>query len=439
MAKEKDGITPLMKQYGEFKAKYPDCILLYRVGDFYETFGQDAEDTSKILNIVLTRRSGGGQDRLAGFPYHALETYLPKFIQAGRRVAVCDQIEDPKLAKGIVKRGVTEIVTPGISYNDGGINGGQSNYLCAIHKQKEQYGIAFIDISTGEFLVSQGSVQEIDKLLKDFNVKEVVLQRQFERNFSAIFKDKILTKGYEDWVFTLEFATEILNKTFDTGNLKGFGIENMPLAVIAAGAAIYYIKDTNHTELSHICNISRIDNGDFVWMDPFTIRNLELIYSSGGEKATLYNTINRTQSNMGARLLKHWLLLPLKNKTEIEKRQTIAGLFVYNDEQREQIKTLLADIGDMERIISKLSFRRIQPNELFNFAKTLEDIAELKNILSSFNQNDKLLPVIENFSDLKYLILQSVNEDAPNNVSKGNAVKDGYNEQLDYYRNIALP
>lgn len=438
MAKNTDNVTPLMKQYGEFKAKYPDCILLYRVGDFYETFGQDAEDTSKILGIVLTKRAGGGQDRLAGFPHHALETYLPKFLKAGRRVAICDQIEDPKLAKGIVKRGVSEIVTPGISYNDGAIDGGQSNYLCAIHKQKDDYGIAFIDITTGEFLVSQGKKSDIDKLLKDFNVREVVLQRQFERDFFAIFGNTILTKGYDDWVFTSAFANDILAEVFDVNSLKGFGIENMPLAVIAAGAAIYYIKDTNHTELSHICNISRIDNGNFVWLDSFTIRNLELIYSNGGEKSTLYNVINRTQSNMGARLLKQWLILPLKDKTVIERRQTTVGLFVYNDEQREKVKELIADIGDMERMISKISFKRIQPNELFRFADVLDSIAKLKEVLLSFNQNSEIFPLIEDFSELKDFILQSIDENAPNNINKGNAIKTGYNEKLDYYRNIAF-
>ena len=438
MGKDKNGVTPLMKQFGEFKAKYPDCILLYRVGDFYETFGQDAEDTSKILNIVLTQRSGNGQDKLAGFPYHALDTYLPKFIQAGRRVAICDQIEDPKFAKGIVKRAVTEVVTPGISYSDNAINTGQSNYLCAIHKQKDEYGVAFIDILSGEFLVSQGKRQDIDKLIKDFGVKEIVLQRQFERDYLSILQDKILTKGYDDWVFTLNFANDTLNEVFGVNSLKGFGIDNMPLAVIAAGAALYYIKDTNHTELSHVCNISRIDNSQYVWMDSFTIRNLELVFSNGGEKTTLYNVINSTQSNMGARLLKHWLLLPLKNKEEIEKRQTIVGLFVYNDEQREEIKKLLADIGDMERMISKLSFKRIQPNELFHFAIVLRNIAKLKKTLSLLNSDRHILPSIEEFAEVKRLILDAIAENAPNNISKGGSIKSGYNEQLDYYRNITV-
>ena len=438
MAKDKNGLTPLMKQYGEFKAKYPDCILLYRVGDFYETFGQDAEDTAKILNIVLTKRAGGGQDRLAGFPYHALETYLPKFLKAGRRVAICDQIEDPKFAKGIVKRGISEIVTPGISYNDTAIDGGQSNYLCAIHMQKNEYGIAFIDITTGEFLVSQGTKADISKLLRDFNVKEIVLHRQFERDFLATFQNNILTKGYDDWVFTITFANDILSEVFDVNSMKGFGIDSLPLAVVAAGAAIYYIKDTNHTELSHICNIARIDNSSFVWMDHFTIRNLELIYSNGGDKSTLYNVINRTQSNMGARLLKHWLLLPLKSKEEIERRQNIVGLFVYNDEQREETKRLVLNIGDMERQISKLSFRRIQPNELFHFADVLDNLSKLKEILLSFKRSENMLPAIEEFSEMKEFILNAIDPNAPNNISKGNSIKVGFDDKLDYYRNIAF-
>ncbi|MBO6118460.1 MAG: DNA mismatch repair protein MutS [Bacteroidales bacterium] len=438
MAKNNDGVTPLMKQYAEFKAKYPDCILLYRVGDFYETFGDDAQETAKILNIVLTKRSSNGQDRLAGFPYHALDTYLPKFLQAGKRVAICDQIEDPKFAKGIVKRGVSEIVTPGISYNDGAFDGSQSNYLCAVHKQKDLYGAAFIDILSGEFLVFQGSFADVSKLLKDFNVKEIVLQRQFERNFLAEIKENILTKTYDDWVFTLPFAEDILNQTFSVSGTKGFGIDNMPLAVIAAGAALYYIKDTNHKELSHICNISRIDNGNYVWMDSFTIRNLELVYSSGGEKATLFNVINRTQSNMGARLLKHWLLLPLKDKKEIEKRQKIVGLFVYDDEKRDRIKELIGNIGDMERLVGKISFKRIQPNELYRLADILQSTEELKKVLLSFEQNADILPQTESFKELKEFILSAVDENAPNNINKGNAIKSGFDKQLDYYRNIAF-
>lgn len=436
MAKNNDVVTPLMRQYAEFKAKYPDCILLYRVGDFYETFGDDAQETSKILDIVLTKRSGGGQDRLAGFPHHALETYLPKFLKAGKRVAICDQVEDPKFAKGIVKRDVTEILTPGISY-DNAVDSSQNNYLCAIHKHKDRYGVAFIDITTGEFLVSEGEKDDINKLLKDFSVKEIVLQRQYERELETIFAQNILIKTYDDWVFTDTFAKDILSDVFGINGLKGFGIDDMPLAVIASGAAIYYIKDTNHNYLSHICNISRIDNGNYVWLDNFTIRNLELVSSNSGEKATLYNVINRTQSPMGARLLKRWLIMPLKDKTRIEKRQNIVTLFIYNDEQRKRIKELIESIGDLERLIGKISFRRIQPNELYRFALILDDIAELDKVLQTFEGSDKL-PKIGDFTSLKQFILSTINEQAPNNISKGNAIKEGFNEELDEYRNIAF-
>ncbi len=438
MAKSTDNTTtPLMKQYQDFKVKYPDCILLYRVGDFYETFGQDAIDTSKILNIVLTKRSGKGQDCLAGFPHHSLETYLPKFIEAGRRVAIVDQIEDPKLAKGIVKRGVSEIVTPGISYGDNNPNPQKGNYLCAIHRQKDRYGVAFIDISTGEFLVSEGSKMDVDKLLKDFDAKELVLQRNEERTIKETFQTNILTKVYDDWVFTLTAAQDILSNAFGVSSMKGFGIEDMSLAIVAAGAAMHYIQETGHEKLSHICNIARIDNSDFVWMDNFTIRNLEIVFSVNGEKSTLYNILNQTQTNMGARLLRQWLLLPLKNKQDIEKRQTIISSFVYDDQRRQQTKTTLSAIGDMEKLISKLSTFRIQPNELYNFAHVLDNIALLKQILEELQIDTNLTNKLKDFSSLKEFIISGIDQDAPNNITKGNVIKKGYNQELDEYREIA--
>ncbi|MCH3923671.1 MAG: DNA mismatch repair protein MutS [Bacteroidales bacterium] len=433
----KDSQTPMMKQYNEIKAKYPDTILLYRIGDFYETFGEDAVVTSKILGIVLTKRSGGEKDSLAGFPYHALDTYLPKFLKAGKRVAICEQVEDPKLAKGIVKREITEVVTPSISYNDNAIDGSQNNYLVAIHKDKEEYGVAFIDITTGEFLVSQGKRDDVDKLIQNFAPKEAVIQRKYERDFENVYKDEILIKTYDDWVFTSSFANDTLNSVFNVNSLKGFGIEDYSLAIIAAGAAIYYIQETNHTELSHICNISRIDNSKYVWLDKFTIRNLELISSVNGKETTLYNVINKTQSNMGARMLQRWILLPLKNKEEIEKRQNIVTILLYNDEVSESIKGHIKEIGDMERVISKLSFRRIQPNELFNIINILKQVKSLKQDILKLKNNTSCFPILDSCDELVEFLSNTINEDAPNNISKGNAIKQGYDEQLDYYRNLA--
>ena len=434
MAKQKDTTTPLMRQYNEIKAKFPDTILLYRIGDFYETFGEDAVQTSQILDIVLTRRAGGGQDKLAGFPYHALDNYLPKLIKAGRRVAICEQVEDPKQAKGIVKRDITEIATPGISSNFNSIEAGKNNYLCAITHKKDNYGIAFIDITTGEFLVSEGKQTDIDKLFKDFEPKEIVVQRQWEREFQQIFNNNTLTKVYDDWVFTESFAKDTIGEVFGVKTLKGFGIANMPLAVIAASACLHYIKDTNHNELSHICNISRIDNSNYVWLDNFTIRNLELIQSTSNQNTTLYNIINRTQSSMGARLLQRWILLPLKNKQDIEKRQNIVFTLLYNNELRYSVKEHIKSIGDMERMISKISFHRIQPNELYHFAEVLDNVSKLKDDLDKLNIENN----IEKNEELKSFILSAINEDAPNNIIKGGAVRQGFNKELDEYRVIAF-
>ncbi|MBQ9254147.1 MAG: DNA mismatch repair protein MutS [Bacteroidales bacterium] len=433
----KETLTPLMKQYNEMKSKYPDTILLYRVGDFYETFGTDAVETSKILNIVLTKRSGAGQEHLAGFPYHALETYLPKFIKAGRRVAVCEQVEDPKLAKGIVKRDITEVITPGISYGTGIEQGSENNFLCAVHKQKDDYGIAFIDITTGEFFVSQGKQNDIDKLLQNFSPKEVVLQRHYERDFQTNFNDRFLVKTYDDWVFSLAFAKDTLSSLFDVNSMKGFGIEDMPLAIIAAGSAIYYIQETNHKELSHICNIARIDNNDYVWLDRFTIRNLELINSTSGKDTTLFSVLNKTQSNMGARLLQRWILLPLKNKQEIEQRQKIVTSLIYNDTLREVFQKHLRQIGDIERLISKISFHRIQPNELFRITDILSDVEEIRKAIEELREEKGLYPQLDSCLELKEFILKSINADSPNNISKGNAIKTGFNKELDEYRDIA--
>jgi DNA mismatch repair protein MutS len=433
----KDSQTPMMKQYNEIKAKYPDTILLYRIGDFYETFGDDAILTSKILGIILTKRSGGEKDSLAGFPYHALDTYLPKFLKAGKRVAVCEQVEDPRLAKGIVKREIKEIITPSISYNDNAINGNENNYLVAIHKDKEEYGIAFIDISTGEFLVSQGKKDDIDKLIQNFSCKEAVVQRKYERDFIEEYGDEVLLKTYDDWVFTMDFAQDTLSKVFEIQSLKGFGIEDLPLAIIAAGSAIHYIQETNHTQLSHICNIARIDNSSYVWLDKFTIRNLELISSVNGKDTTLYHVINKTQSNMGARLLQRWILLPLKNKEDIERRQNIVSLLLYDDELNNSFKEKIKEIGDMERIISKLSFHRIQPNELFNMTNILQQVKKMEEEINNMKSSSSIFPKIDCCQEMLDYILKTISPNAPNNINKGNAIKQGFNEELDYYRNLA--
>lgn len=433
MATQKDSTTPLMRQYNEIKAKFPDTIVLYRIGDFYETFGEDAVQTSKILDIVLTRRSGGGQDKLAGFPYHSLETYLPKFVKAGKRVAICDQVEDPKQSKGIVKRAITEVVTPGIS-SIGGLVSNQNNYLCCVTHKKEDYGIAFIDITTGDFSVSQGKKEDINKLLKDFQPKEIILNRNWERELKEIFNLNTLTKVYDDWVFTFSFAQDTINEVFGVNSLKGFGIENMPLASIAASACLHYIKETNHNELYHICNISRIDNGKYVWLDNFTISNLELIDSNDVKNNSLYSVINKTQSAMGARLLHKWLLLPLKDIADIEKRQNIVSTLLYEEQAREDIISYIRSIGDMERMISKISFKRIQPNELYSFAYVLDNVGKLKEELTKLNIANE----IEEHSKLKDFIFNAIDKDAPNNINKQGAIRQGFNAQLDSYRAVVF-
>lgn len=433
MATQKDSTTPLMRQYNEIKAKFPDTIVLYRIGDFYETFGEDAVQTSKILDIVLTRRAGGGQDKLAGFPYHSLETYLPKFVKAGKRVAICDQVEDPKQSKGIVKRAITEVVTPGIS-SIGGLISNQNNYLCCVTHKKENYGIAFIDITTGDFSVSQGNKEDINKLLKDFQPKEIILNRNWEREFKEIFNLNTLTKVYDDWVFTFSFAQDTINEIFGVNSLKGFGIENMPLASIAASACLHYIKETNHNELYHICNISRIDNGKYVWLDNFTISNLELIDSNDVKNNSLYSVINKTQSAMGARLLHKWLLLPLKDIADIEKRQNIVSTLLYEDKAREEIISYIRSIGDMERMISKISFKRIQPNELYSFAYVLDNVGKLKEELTKLN----IVNEIEEHSKLKDFIFNAIDKDAPNNINKQGAIRQGFNAQLDSFRAVVF-
>ncbi len=434
MAK-REKITPMMRQFNEFKAKYPDSILLFRVGDFYETFGQDAVETSKILNIVLTKRGTANADHLAGFPYHALDTYLPRFMRAGKRVAICEQIEDPRFAKGIVKRNVEEIITPGISYTTMGTQTDNS-FLCAIHKKKDDFGIAFVDINTGDFFVSEGKVNDIDKLLQNFSPKEIVLQRQIERDLQNILPKNVLTKTYDDWVFSLDFAQGVLEDSFGVSSVKGFGVEDMPLAIIAAGATLYYIKETNHKELAHICNIARIDNGKFVWMDKFTIKNLEILHSFNSEQSTLYYTLNKTQTNMGARQLQRWLVLPLKDKQAIEKRQKLVTCLIYNDDLRESMQNALKEIGDMERIISRLSVHRINPQELYHFTNILKSIRELKNKISSLEKDKELFPILNDCYKMRDYIIKSINANAPNNINKGNVIKRGFNEELDNYKDI---
>lgn len=440
MAIKKDSETPLMKQYNSLKEQYPDTILLFRVGDFYETFGQDAIATSQILGITLTKRGGGDENELAGFPFHAIDTYLPKFLRSGKRVAICEQLEDPKSVKGLVKRGVTEVVTPSMSYNDKTDDGASNNYLCGIHYGKLFVGIAFVDISTGEFFISRGEKSEADKLFQSLSPRELVIQKKYLREFQKDHKENIYIKTYEDWVFNSDYANEILTEHFGTKSLKGFGVEDCKEGIIAAAAALTYMKETLHTQISHISQISTIKSSNYLWLDKFTIRNLELISSPNENGKTLLSILNRTQSNMGLRMLQRWIVLPLLDIEQIEHRQNIVKSFIDNDTLSLNTSESLRTIGDLERVISRVAFGRIQPSELLNLKFIIREIGKLKKDFSETGSKflkteaERLNPC----SDLEQYLEKYISSDAPNNIAKGGAIAQGVDSELDSLRELAF-
>ena len=372
--------TPLMKQYNTIKAKYPDALLLFRVGDFYETFGQDAIRAAGILNITLTARNNGGDHvELAGFPHHSLNTYLPKLVMAGCRVAICDQLEDPKQTKKIVKRGVTELITPGVALNDDILKSKSNNFLAAIHfGSKGSVGVSFLDVSTGEYLTAQGSAEYIDKLLQNFKPSEVLFSKQKRKLFSETFGDNFHVFHLEDWVFQKDYANETVQKHFDVKNLKGFGIAHLEEGIIASGAVLHYLGETRHNKLQHITNLTRIAEDEYVWMDRFTIRNLELYHSSQENAVTLLDVIDKTISPMGGRLLKRWMALPLKNIEKITRRHEVVTYLIGNKAVQDKIQQHIKRIGDLERLISKVATGKINPREVVQLKNSLEAIIPVK-------------------------------------------------------------
>jgi DNA mismatch repair protein MutS len=438
--KQEKVVTPLMKQYNSVKAKYPDALLLFRVGDFYETFGEDARKTAQILGIILTKRANGSASEvdLAGFPHHALDSYLPKLVRAGQRVAICDQLEDPKMTKTIVKRGVTELVTPGVSYNDKVLENRENNFLASVHLDRKTSGVAFLDVSTGEFYLAEGKVDYIDKMLQSFKPSEVIVQRDKREDFFNLFGDKFFIKTFDDWVFTIDFGRELLLKHFDVKNLKGFGVEEKELGLIAAGAALHYLAETHHDKVKHITKISRIEEDDYVWLDRFTIRNLELFYPSAEDGTSLLDVIDKTQSAMGSRLLKKWLVLPLKHRNTIEERHSVVEAFVNNRDLDDQLRAYIEEIGDLERLITKVSTGRITPREMLKLQSSLEAIEPVKKLCQSA-ENEALRKTGEQFSECSLIagkIKESLHEDPPALVSKGNVIANGISEELDEYRKL---
>lgn len=446
MLEEKDHAvvveTPLMKQYNTIKAKYPDALLLFRVGDFYETFGEDAIKASKILGIVLTRRKNGTAAfvELAGFPHHSLDTYLPKLVRAGNRVAICDQLEDPKLTKQIVKRGVTELVTPGLSYNDKTIETRSNNFLAAVVIQGNISGVAFLDITTGEFLTAQGSHEYTDKLLQSFRPNEVLYQKQFEKTFRETFGDKFYTFRLDDWIFTKDFGNEILNKHFETRSLKGFGIEELELGVIASGAVLHYLAETQHDKVAHISHISRIEEDKYVWLDRFTIRNLELVSSANDNATTLLSVLDHTVTPMGSRLLRRWLLLPLKEILQIEKRHSVVGYFTSHIDDLEKTYGELKHVGDLERLISKVAVGRVTPREVQHIRRALDYISPLKLYCENCgNENLAALSAqLNTCAVVRDRIAKELHPDAPLALNKGNVIAEGVHSELDELRLLAF-
>ena len=433
--------TPLMKQYAEIKGKYPDALLLFRVGDFYETFGEDAIKAAKILGIVLTKRANGSASHieLAGFPHHSLDTYLPKLVRAGLRVAVCDQLEDPKLTKNIVKRGVTDLVTPGIAYNDKILDHKNNNFLACIHFDGKQCGIAFIDVSTGEFLVAQGSHAYIDKLLQSFRPTEVIFEKSNRKAFVESFTDKYYTYTLDDWVFKTDFARNLLLKHFGTASLKGFGVDELDLGIVAAGAVLHYLNENMQDKTAHIAGIARIDEDRYVWLDRFTIRNLELSYSLNENAVTLIDIIDKTVTPMGSRLMKRWVALPLKDRQPIEDRLEVVDYFLKNKDFNIEITNHLKLVGDLERIISRVSVLRISPRELYQLKKALQFSAAIKTICDA-SKNTALRAIgeqLNNCTTLVERIEKELNAEAPVLVNKGNVINEGVSEELDQLRKIA--
>lgn len=433
--------TPLMKQYMAMKQKHPDAILLFRVGDFYETFSEDAIASSEILGITLTRRANGSAQfvELAGFPHHALDTYLPKLVRAGKRVAICEQLEDPKTTKKLVKRGITELVTPGVSINDTLLNNRENNFLAALNFARQTVGVAFLDISTGEFLVAEGSVDYIEKLLVNFAPKEVLVERGKKRLIEESFAEHYLAFELDDWVFTDDAAMDRLLKQFETNSLKGFGIHSMAAAVVAAGAILHYLDITQHTQISHITSISRVEEEKAVRLDRFTIRNLELVASMSEEGRSLLDVIDRTVSPMGARLLRRWVLFPLKDAREINRRLDIVEYFFREPDDRDGLKEALAQIGDLERLIAKVSAGRVNPRELMQLHHALTMIEPIRNICLNSS-----LPALKSIGEqlnpcggIAGRIEKEIIQDPPTALNRGPVIRDGVDVELDELREIA--
>jgi DNA mismatch repair protein MutS len=443
--KEKEGKsandTPLMKQYNQIKARHPEALLLFRVGDFYETFGADAIKTARILGITLTKRGAGSSSEieLAGFPHHSIDNYLPKLVRAGQRVAICDQLEDPKMTKTIVKRGVTELVTPGVAFNDQVLEQTKNNFLCAVHFDKKEHGISFLDVSTGEFLVAQGNSDYIDKLIQGFEPTEIVYQKNKSREYTDLFGEKYYTFRLEDWVFNKDFSAELLNKHFQTNSLKGFGIDSLHLGVIAAGAILHYLSENQHSRLGHITTISRIEEERYVWLDRFTVRNLELISSPHENARTLADVLDNTRTPMGGRMMKRWIVLPLKDEAPINERLNAVQHLKTNDEARGNIEKHLKDIGDLERLISKVAVAKVNPKEIIHLRNTLLQLEPIKHQLAQGDSPSlkKLGEQLNPCFPLVELIEKTLVDEPAIQLGKGYIIREGCHSELDELRQIS--
>ncbi|MFL0085747.1 DNA mismatch repair protein MutS [Tenacibaculum maritimum] len=434
-------VTPLMKQYNTIKAKYPDAMLLFRVGDFYETFGEDAKKASEVLGIILTKRGAGSENEtaLAGFPHHSLNTYLPKLVKSGLRVAICDQLEDPKMTKTIVKRGVTELVTPGVALNDEVLHTKSNNFLATVHFGKKLLGVSFLDVSTGEFLIAQGNEEYIDKLLQNFSPSEILVQKQYKQRFLELFTNRFHTFYLEDWVFQKEYGEDTLKSHFKVQNLKGFGIDALEYGIIAAGAVLYYLSETQHNKLAHIQAISRIAEDNYVWMDRFTVKNLELYGGNSANSVTLLDIIDKTISPMGGRLLKRWLALPLKDMEQIKHRHELVNFMIEDEVFHEIVSYQLKQVSDIERLISKVATGKVSPREVVLLKNSLKAILPIKEAAEK-SKNASVKSIGKLLNDCKPLITKinhTLFDDAPININKGNAIANGVSEELDELRGIA--